>query len=104
MLDHFSSLGSVCSTWVKVFGRLRFTRSSRIKKLLGTVNEFWRRESSDDLLYIFLVLIDSFVVEVRTASLSSAGRHSKYAYHQPGGIQNMLAQRLNPPPPSQSPT
>ena len=53
-----------CSTWIKVFGKVRFTRSSRIQKLLGTVQEFWGRETSDDLLFIFLVLIDSFVVEV----------------------------------------
>lgn len=53
-----------CSAWRKAFGRLRFTRSARISKLLDTVNEFWARETSDDLMFIFLVLIDSFVVEV----------------------------------------
>lgn len=36
----------------------------RVQKLMATVNMFWERQTSDDLMYIFLVLIDSFVVEV----------------------------------------
>lgn len=68
-----------CSTWMKVFGKVRFTRSSRIQKLLGTVQEFWSRETSDDLLFIFLVLIDSFVVEV---SLHSK-RTQPHCQHMP---------------------
>lgn len=58
------SIVYTCSIWTKIFGKLRFTRSARVQKILGTVQEFWGRETSDDLLYIFLVLIDAFVVEV----------------------------------------
>ena len=56
---------------MKAFGKVRFTRSSRVSKILGTVREFWGRETSDDILFIFLVLIDSFVVEVGAARSQS---------------------------------
>ena len=66
--DTTSVFSALCSAWTKVFGRLRFTRSARTNKLLGTVREFWSRATSDDLLFIFLVLIDSFVVEASCSS------------------------------------
>ena len=53
-----------CSLLVAAAERLSWTKSARAAKLYDTVRLLWSRHTSDDLLFIFLVLIDAFVMEV----------------------------------------
>ena len=66
--------------WQQLQARLSWTEAARAEELTGSIQTLWERHSSDDLVSLFLVLIDAFVVKAsvptracthRTATLPS---------------------------------
>ena len=52
--------------WQELQASLPWTQAARNKVLAASLTELWDRHSSDDLLYILLLLINAFVAKVRT--------------------------------------
>jgi hypothetical protein len=54
-----------CRPWQQLQAALPAGPGARNRELAASVAELWGRRSSDDLLSLFLVLIDAFVVKAR---------------------------------------
>jgi hypothetical protein len=54
------------SAWQRALARLPFTAAARALRLRSELAELWARQQSDDLLLIFLSLIDAYVTKARS--------------------------------------
>lgn len=63
------NLMSACcrSAWQQALARLPWTPAARALALQKNVSELWARQQSDDLLYIFLSVIDAYITKARQA-------------------------------------
>ncbi len=57
------------SAWQRALARLPFTAAARALRLRAELAELWGRQQSDDLLLIFLSLIDAYVTKARAPAL-----------------------------------
>lgn len=51
--------------WQRLQAAVPWTAAAKAASLRESVVTLWQRHSSDDLLYLFLVLIDAFVTKAR---------------------------------------
>lgn len=56
--------GSCRRPWQQLQASLSWTAAAKAKELLASVHELYIRHSSDDLVSMFLVLIDAYVTKV----------------------------------------
>ena len=59
-----SSVAWGCRPWQQLQAALPWTRAAQAKQLLASIQELWGRHSSDDLVSMFLVLIDTYMTKV----------------------------------------
>ena len=59
-----------CRPWQQLQAALPWTGAAQAKQLQSSIQELWERHSSDDLVSMFLVLIDAYVTKVRYMQLS----------------------------------
>jgi len=52
---------------------LSFTPQAKAAHLFGTIKDLWRRHTSDDLLFVFLVLINEYVTPVKEVYMTTKG-------------------------------
>ena len=64
-----------CRPWRQLQEALSWTGAAQAKQLMSSVQELWERHSSDDLVSMFLVLIDAYVTKV--GSLCRQVSHSQ---------------------------
>ena len=70
-----------CRPWQELQAALPWTGAAQAKQLLSSIQELWERHSSDDLVSMFLVLIDAYVTKVyRLHCLSEYPRGSCKAH------------------------
>lgn len=63
-----SSKPACCrSMWQQALARLPWTPAARALALQKNIGELWARQQSDDLLYIFLSVIDAYITKARQA-------------------------------------
>ncbi|BDA47648.1 probable violaxanthin de-epoxidase, chloroplastic [Coccomyxa sp. Obi] len=77
-LHALNRLGGLPSTdpgpWQQLQAGLPWTPAARAQELAKSIQTLWERHSSDDLVSLFLVLIDAFIVKVpRLDSLRASG-------------------------------
>ena len=53
-----------CRLWQQLQAALPWTGAAQAKQLQASIQELWERHSSDDLVSMFLVLIDAYVTKV----------------------------------------
>ena len=53
-----------CRPWQQLQAALPWTGAAQAKQLQSSIQELWERHSSDDLVSMFLVLIDAYVTKV----------------------------------------
>ena len=53
-----------CRPWQQLQAALPWTAAAQAKQLQASIKELWDRHSSDDLVSMFLVLIDAYVTRV----------------------------------------
>ncbi len=64
-LPHADARARPGSAWQRALARLPFTAAARALRLRAELAELWGRQQSDDLLLIFLSLIDAYVTKAR---------------------------------------
>jgi hypothetical protein len=62
-----------CRPWQQLQAALPWTAAAKAKQLKASIRELWDRHSSDDLVSMFLVLIDAYVARVGGSCISHAG-------------------------------
>ena len=67
MISHEALLACCRSAWQQALARLPWTPAARALALRKNIRELWARQQSDDLLYIFLSVIDAYITKVRQA-------------------------------------
>ncbi|KAJ9516112.1 hypothetical protein QJQ45_024542 [Haematococcus lacustris] len=61
------------SPWLQLAAQLPFTTAAKTQQLWATLQDLWSRHTSDDLLFVVLVLINQYVMPVKQVYMSSKG-------------------------------
>ncbi|GFH24831.1 Violaxanthin de-epoxidase, partial [Haematococcus lacustris] len=64
-LDGWSPEEAAGSPWLQLAARLPFTTAAKTQQLWTTLQDLWSRHTSDDLLFVVLVLINQYVMPVK---------------------------------------
>jgi len=67
---------TVTSPWEKAAAALPWSSSAKGSKVLQSVRQVYKRQTSDDLLFMLLVLIDAYITEVSPKCLTASSTGS----------------------------